>query len=84
MTGAPAAERPPTETPRVAAPIGRYRWTIRRGHLPPGLRLDARTGLLAGIPGRAGTFHFLVKVNDRSHPRNGAIQSLTLIVKPGT
>jgi len=62
--------------------IGRYRWTIRHGHLPRGLRLDARTGILAGIPSQAGTFHLHVKVTDSVHPRNGATQSLILIVKP--
>jgi Putative Ig domain len=62
--------------------IGRYRWTIRHGHLPRGLRLDARTGILAGFPSQAGTFHIHVKVTDSVHPRNRATQSLILIVKP--
>ena len=61
--------------------IDGYRWTIRHGHLPPGLRLDNRTGAIAGIPTEPGTFHIRVKVSDRSHPRDAATESLTLIVK---
>jgi len=62
--------------------IGRYRWTIPHAHLPRGLRLDARTGILGGIPVQRGTFHIRVKVTDRAHPMNVATQSLILIVKP--
>jgi len=62
--------------------VGRYRWTIRRGHLPSGVKLDARNGLLVGIPRQAGTFHLRVQVTDGSHPANAATASLILIVKP--
>src|SRR5262249_46003500 len=61
--------------------VGRYHWTIQRGHLPRGIRLNPGTGLLAGTPERAGAFHLRVKVTDRSHPRNVATRALSLIVR---
>jgi hypothetical protein len=60
--------------------IGRYHWAIRRGHLPHGLRLDTRTGLLTGIPRQQGKFRVRVRVTDTSHRTDFATQSLMLIV----
>ncbi len=34
------------------------------GTLPPGLTLDASTGVLSGVAGSAGTYHFVVVVTD--------------------
>jgi branched-chain amino acid transport system substrate-binding protein len=62
-------------------------WRIRSGQLPRGLRLNPRTGTLAGIPHQAGRFQFRVKVSDRSRPADSAIRSLTLTIhaaKPHT
>ena len=61
--------------------IGGYHWSIRRGRLPQGLRLNTHTGLLTGIPHRAGTIHLRVKVTDHSHPAQTAIQPLTLTIR---
>lgn len=61
--------------------VGGYHWTIRPDRLPRGLRLNARTGLLTGIPRHAGTLHFRVKVSDRSHPGQSATRSLTLTIR---
>jgi uncharacterized delta-60 repeat protein len=41
-----------------------YRWTIASGALPDGLQLDQGTGRIAGIPTRAGTYDFTVRVKD--------------------
>jgi branched-chain amino acid transport system substrate-binding protein len=60
--------------------VGRFHWTLRSGRLPRGLRLNPRTGLLAGIPRHAGTFRFRIEVSDRSHPVDSATRSLTLTV----
>jgi hypothetical protein len=61
--------------------VGRYHWAIRHGHLPRGLRLNARTGLLTGAPRHGGTFHLRVGVTDTAHPRNAAARALILVVK---
>ncbi len=61
--------------------VGRYHWSIQRGRLPGGLRLNPRTGMLTGIPRRAGSFHFRIAVTDSSHPATTAIRSLSLTVR---
>lgn len=61
--------------------IGRYHWTVQRGRLPRGLRLNRRTGMLAGTPRHAGTIHLRVKVTDQARPGGAATRSLTLIVR---
>lgn len=63
---------------------GRYHWTIRRGHLPRGLQLNAQTGLLTGITHQTGLFPLRVRVTDHSRPVNVATEPLTLIVRAGT
>ena len=51
---------------RVEAINGRLplTWSIAQGALPPGMLLDAQTGLLAGNPGAEGTYAFTVVVVD--------------------
>jgi sugar lactone lactonase YvrE len=62
-----------------------YRWTLRRGHLPRGLRLTPR-GAIQGIPrarDRDRRYHFTVQVTDASHPAQTARQTLTVAVTRG-
>jgi large repetitive protein len=46
--------------------VSPFSWTIASGRLPPGLRLDASTGLIRGIPSGSGTYQFSVRVVDSS------------------
>jgi len=39
-------------------------WTIQSGNLPPGLSLDATTGVILGTPTTPGTFNFTVRVQN--------------------
>ncbi len=57
-----------------------YHWEIAGGALPPGLQLNAETGLLRGTPSKAGNFSFRVEVTDKSSAR--AAQSMELRVEP--
>jgi hypothetical protein len=45
--------------------VGRSRFAVTRGALPRGLALGARTGVLRGVPKKAGTYRFTVRVRDR-------------------
>ena len=51
---------------RVEAVNGRLplTWSIAQGALPPGMQLDAQTGLLSGTPAAEGTYAFTVRVVD--------------------
>lgn len=44
--------------------IGSLIWSIASGQLPPGLTLNAATGVLSGIPAAAGSYSFTVQVVD--------------------
>jgi len=43
------------------------RWETE-GIIPPGLRLDPGTGLLAGVPTEGGEFNFAIRLSDSSTP----------------
>ncbi|MDQ3014078.1 MAG: Ig domain-containing protein, partial [Acidobacteriota bacterium] len=46
-----------------ATPAGTYSYTVTTGSLPPGLSLNATTGVLNGTPVQVGTFPFTVTAN---------------------
>lgn len=50
-----------------------YRFTIPRGELAPGVRLNASTGEFHGTPSKPGTFAYTVRVVDS----NGAAEEVT-------
>ncbi|QWV93144.1 putative Ig domain-containing protein [Geomonas oryzisoli] len=41
-----------------------YTWSIASGNLPAGLTLNGSTGVIAGVPGTAGSYAFTVRVAD--------------------
>jgi|GEM_PF-1839888 len=56
-------------------------WVVSDGALPPGLRLDADSGTISGVPTLAGSYDFTITVQSGSLPvRTGERQySLTVI-----
>jgi Putative Ig domain len=58
-----------------------YRWAVSSGTLPPGLALDATTGVIAGTPaGGANGAALTVQVTDAATPAQTATMPLTLTV----
>jgi hypothetical protein len=64
--GLPAASVGSAYRTRVAAGGGTrpVTWSVSRGSLPPGLRLNRATGALAGSPTQTGTFLFSLTARD--------------------
>jgi len=42
-------------------------WHASEGQLPPGLRLDPKLGVIAGVPTQIGTYTFTVHASDQSN-----------------
>jgi hypothetical protein len=58
-------------------------WSVATGTLPPGLALSPG-GALSGTPpaGTAGTFTFVVRVDDAASATNFALRQFTIVVSP--
>jgi hypothetical protein len=95
-TGNPLAITPPPALPpakvgvayrqaiTVSGGSGPDHFSVTSGSLPPGVTLNASTGLLSGTPTRAGTYHFTIHVADSSPaPGSSASRSFTLTVAQG-
>jgi hypothetical protein len=64
-----------------------YRWRVRpvTGKLPRGLKIDKRTGTIAGVPKKGtGVFVFWVDVRDGSRPKQIGYRQLSITVLPAT
>lgn len=62
-----------------------YGWSVSAGALPPGLAVDAGTGVVSGTPTSAGTFQFTITLDDASSPQQSARRAFMItIVRPLT
>jgi hypothetical protein len=67
-----------SQTLAVAGGTAPYQWTA--SGLPQGLRIDAASGAISGVPAAAGSFNVTVQVSDAT--RANASRALTLTVNP--
>jgi hypothetical protein len=61
-----------------------YTFSTRTGQLPPGLRLNATTGAISGMPRLLGSFHFTIFVTDKSETAQGMKTFLMTVKRPVT
>ena len=57
-------------------------WSVSAGSLPPGLTLNAATGLLSGTPTTAGNYSFTVKVVDAGGLSDTRAATLAVVAGP--
>jgi hypothetical protein len=69
-----------TTTLTVAGGTQPYAWSIAGGTLPPGLVLNASTGIISGTPTTVGNFSFTVQVTDSDNPQQTASKDLSISV----
>ncbi len=55
-----------------------YKFTVVQGHLPKGLKLDKKTGVVSGSPKNAGTSAFTLQVIDATGSKSTQTESITI------
>lgn len=60
--------------------VAPYTWELLETQLPAGLRLDAKAGVVSGVPRTSGEFRIPVAVRDSSNPPQEARQEIVLTI----
>ena len=81
-TSLPAARRNKNYSRGISATGGvtPYAWRVAGGSLPPGLTLNAATGVVSGRATTIGSYAFVVEVRDSRSPAVNDTQALSITV----
>ena len=69
-----------TETIVASNGTAPYTYAVTSGALPPGLSLNASTGVISGIPTVTSTYNFTITATDSSTPANAGLKAYTIVV----
>lgn len=69
-----------SQTLTAVGGIKPYSWTVSGGALPPGLTLNATSGVISGVPSRRGTWACIIRVRDAQPNSAGVTRSFTMTV----
>ncbi|MGH8650931.1 MAG: putative Ig domain-containing protein [Gammaproteobacteria bacterium] len=72
----------PPQTLRTTGCTAPLTWSVSAGALPPGLNLNAQTGVVSGTPTQAGTFNFTARVADSASPAQSDTEGFGIVIVP--
>ena len=70
-----------SRTLQATGGVSPYAWSLASGSLPPGLTLNASTGVISGTPTTLGAWSFTARAQDSQSPAAADTQALSIRVR---